>query len=261
MAKKAKSATLAKKKSPVASKTAGVSKKAKAPAKASTGASGPKAKTSGKAPAKTPAKVPAKAAGGKSTKPAGKTVGPGATVKKEKVLPPRIAAAPEKTPKPVKGAVPKAVVKVEAVEPAQPAAVAPAKKAKPTKATPPTPTPTTMTSVAKAIEPEEEYKPEPEVAGSEVAGVEAPEEKSEKKKKKDDFKIDRSGNLETQWKLIFDKSKALKPVPYKMSDNYEARTAIMHKVLGWGYVLTSQNNRLEVLFKDGIKFLIANYKG
>jgi hypothetical protein len=95
-----------------------------------------------------------------------------------------------------------------------------------------------------------------------VAGQDdASDEKTEKKKKKDDFKIDRSGDLAAQWKSIFEKSKALKPVPYKMSENYEARTALMHKVLGWGYVLTSQNNRLEVLFQDGIKFLIANYKG
>lgn len=85
-------------------------------------------------------------------------------------------------------------------------------------------------------------------------------EKPEKKKRKDDPKIDRAGDLAGQWKTLFEKSKAIKPTPYKMSENYEARTPLMHKVLGWGYVLSSQNNRLEVLFQDGIKMLIANYK-
>ncbi|MES2856019.1 MAG: hypothetical protein V4692_09150 [Bdellovibrionota bacterium] len=114
--------------------------------------------------------------------------------------------------------------------------------------------------------------PEPEVDGEElVEEAEQPRhvvslreamEKpiTEKKKKKDELKIDRTGDLETQWKTLFEKSKSVKPLPYKMSESYDARTPLQHKVLGWGYVLTSQNNRLEVLFKDGIKFLISNYK-
>ena len=95
----------------------------------------------------------------------------------------------------------------------------------------------------------------------EEAPVEAAAEKApEKKKKKDDLKIDRNGDLESQWQSLHDKNKGLKAVPYKMSDNFEAKTPLMHKVLGWGYVISSVNNRLEVLFKDGIKILIANYK-
>ncbi len=98
-------------------------------------------------------------------------------------------------------------------------------------------------------------------AGELETQVESTVEKApEKKKRKDDLKLDRNGDLAVQWQALFEKSKALKPMPYKMSDNYEARTPLMHKVLGWGYIITSQNNRLEVLFKDGIKILIANYK-
>ena len=41
---------------------------------------------------------------------------------------------------------------------------------------------------------------------------------------------------------------------------FEEKTAILHKVLGWGYILSNRNDRLEVLFKDGIKYLISNYK-
>jgi hypothetical protein len=106
---------------------------------------------------------------------------------------------------------------------------------------------------------EEEAAAEAEEAAEPAA--EPAEKAAEKKtKRKDELKIDRNGNLEQQWRLLFERSKALKPVPYKMSENYEAKTALMHKVLGWGYVLSSQNNRLEVLFKEGIKMLIANYK-
>jgi len=90
--------------------------------------------------------------------------------------------------------------------------------------------------------------------------VEAEKVAQEKKKKKDDLKIDRSGDLEAQWASLKEKSKAIKPVPYKMTERYEARGPIQHKVLGWGYILTNQNDRLEVLFQDGIKFLISNYK-
>lgn len=90
--------------------------------------------------------------------------------------------------------------------------------------------------------------------------VEAEKVAQEKKKKKDDLKIDRSGDLEAQWASLKEKSKAIKPVPYKMTERYEARGPIQHKVLGWGYILTNQNDRLEILFQDGIKFLISNYK-
>lgn len=82
----------------------------------------------------------------------------------------------------------------------------------------------------------------------------------EKKKKKDDLKIDRNGDLEAQWQTLKDKNKAIKPLAYKMSESFEARTPILHKVLGWGFIISNQNDRLEVLFQQGIKFLISNYK-
>jgi len=107
---------------------------------------------------------------------------------------------------------------------------------------------------------EPEAKVDPEADAGDEADAEEVDAKSDKKKKKDDLKIDRNGDLPSQWRLVHDRSKHLKPATYKMSENYEARTALLHKVLGWGFVLTSLNNRLEVLFRDGIKILIANYK-
>ncbi len=90
--------------------------------------------------------------------------------------------------------------------------------------------------------------------------AEAEKVAQEKKKKKDDLKIDRNGDIEAQWAALKEKTKVIKPVPYKMTERYEARGPLQHKVLGWGYILSNQNDRLEVLFQEGIKFLISNYK-
>lgn len=90
--------------------------------------------------------------------------------------------------------------------------------------------------------------------------AEAEKVAQEKKKKKDELKIDRNGDLEAQWSQLKEKTKAIKPIPYKMTERYEARVPIQHKLMGWGYILTNQNDRLEVLFQEGIKFLISNYK-
>jgi hypothetical protein len=45
-----------------------------------------------------------------------------------------------------------------------------------------------------------------------------------------------------------------------MSAQFEANRPIQHKVLGWGFVLNNDNDRLEVLFEQGVKMLISNYK-
>lgn len=113
---------------------------------------------------------------------------------------------------------------------------------------------------AAAVAPERVETATVEEAETDKAATDKADKKG-KKSSKDEIKVDRNGNLEAQWSLLHDRSKGIKPAPYQMSDNYEARTPLFHKVLGWGYVLSSQNNRLEVLFKDGIKVLIANYKG
>ena len=46
---------------------------------------------------------------------------------------------------------------------------------------------------------------------------------------------------------------------YAMSQAFEAQSPIQHKLLGWGYVLANNNDRLEVLFETGTKILISNY--
>lgn len=63
-----------------------------------------------------------------------------------------------------------------------------------------------------------------------------------------------------KWSELQSKHGSEKTVPYQMTGTYEANTPIQHKVLGWGYVLSVQNDRLEVLFETGTKMLISNYK-
>ncbi len=63
-----------------------------------------------------------------------------------------------------------------------------------------------------------------------------------------------------KWTTLFKKAEQIDAKPYNMKAVFEEKTAITHKVLGWGYILANRNDRLEVLFKDGIKYLISNYK-
>lgn len=49
-----------------------------------------------------------------------------------------------------------------------------------------------------------------------------------------------------------------KATNYSMNEQFEANKPIQHKVLGWGYILSNQNDRLEVLFEQGVKILISN---
>lgn len=66
--------------------------------------------------------------------------------------------------------------------------------------------------------------------------------------------------LASKWNSLFKKAEQIESKPYNMKGVFEEKTAIVHKILGWGYILANRNDRLEVLFKDGIKYLISNYK-
>lgn len=67
--------------------------------------------------------------------------------------------------------------------------------------------------------------------------------------------------LAKKWNTLFKKSAKIETQPYHMRKVFEEKTGIEHKVLGWGYILSNKNDRLEVLFKDGVRFLISNYQG
>jgi hypothetical protein len=69
-----------------------------------------------------------------------------------------------------------------------------------------------------------------------------------------------NGEAEKKWQELHEKLGAEEALPYSISSQYESKMPLLHKVLGWGYILNIQNDRLEVLFKDGIKMLISNYQ-
>lgn len=67
--------------------------------------------------------------------------------------------------------------------------------------------------------------------------------------------------LKEKWNELNTLSEGQPAKKYKLSEDFEPNMAIDHPKMGWGYVLSSQNNRIEVLFEEGIKVLISNYKG
>lgn len=69
-----------------------------------------------------------------------------------------------------------------------------------------------------------------------------------------------SDALSQKWTSLYRKTQDVEAQPYNMKNSYEPKTPILHKLLGWGYILNNKNDRLEVLFEDGVRFLISNYK-
>lgn len=63
-----------------------------------------------------------------------------------------------------------------------------------------------------------------------------------------------------KWSDLRDKHGSEKALTYSMSASFESSGPLIHKILGWGYILSNQNDRLEVLFESGPKMLISNYK-
>ena len=123
-------------------------------------------------------------------------------------------------------------------------------------------------SVKKAT-PKEEKKSAKVVAAPKESAVNAKSVENAKKalvaaKKekvaKDAPAIVATGPMAQKWTALFKKSESIESKPYNMKASYVEKTAIVHKVLGWGYILANRNDRLVVLFKDGIKYLISNYK-
>ncbi len=64
-----------------------------------------------------------------------------------------------------------------------------------------------------------------------------------------------------QWQEFKDKYDGEKVAQYSMKAAFQAQQAIQHKILGWGFILSNVNDRLEVLFESGKKILISNYQG
>lgn len=180
---------------------------------------------------------------------------------------PAKAAKPAKKPvKPIKLAksaakVMKAIVKVLKPAPAKVVKEKPVKQIKPAK-------PAMMTKKGKkSVDEEEVEKPEikkPQTIVSMMESEPAADEaaKVEKISKVKPVKVDR-GNLndeKAKWTELYKKYGKDKAVTYKMTERFPTLAPLQHKVLGWGFILTNENDRLEVLFENGIRMLISNYK-
>ncbi|MBY0555508.1 hypothetical protein K2P97_13335 [bacterium] len=128
--------------------------------------------------------------------------------------------------------------------------------------------PALMTKKGKKIEPEVAEQPEVKKNKTVVSMLEgdptgaAEPQKVEKVSKVKPVKVDR-GNLadeKAKWAELNKKYGKDKALTYKMTETYSSLVPLQHKVLGWGFVLTNENDRLEVLFETGIRMLISNYK-
>lgn len=192
------------------------------------------------------------------------------------------ATAPKKAAKPVaKVAAKKPVAPAKKAPPAKPVAVkatkaAPAKAAAPAKpvkaAVKPTPEPKAakpalMTKkgsekTEKASNPKDQGDLLIEKAKEEMANINAAKVAAEKNAKIKPIKIERgnAADEKAKWQELFKRHGKDKAAAYKMTDSFDALKPLQHKVLGWGFVLSNENNRLEVLFENGIKMLISNYK-
>lgn len=150
-----------------------------------------------------------------------------------------------------------AAVKASKKEPVKVAAPEKVKSApvKPVKETA-KPKPSAMSK--KVVEPEIEEEVVEETAAIEESGS----GKAEKNSKVKPIRIEKgnSADEKAKWAELSKKYGKEKAAAYKMSDTFSALTPIQHKVLGWGFILSSDNDRLEVLFETGIRMLISNYK-
>lgn len=112
------------------------------------------------------------------------------------------------------------------------------------------------------IEIPEVKKPQTIVSMMESGQASTKLDKVEKTSKVKPVKVDR-GNLadeKAKWAELSKKFGKEKALNYKMTEVFPTLTPLQHKVLGWGYILSNENDRLEVLFENGIRMLISNYK-
>lgn len=139
-----------------------------------------------------------------------------------------------------------------------PKANAKAKGAKPPVKTPLKPEKSSKSTKVPAAKSILEVPPEAKVATPKIMTAMG----KEKSKKKTPAAVQSSEmeKVDAEWSELMNQNKSAKPVPYSMSEDFQPKTVISHKVLGVGFVLKSQNNRIEVAFKEGKKTLITNYK-
>lgn len=116
--------------------------------------------------------------------------------------------------------------------------------------------------VAKVTAPKDQGDLLIEKAKEEMANINSAKVAAEKNAKIKPIKIERgnAADEKAKWQELNKRYGKDKAVAYKMTESFDALKPLQHKVLGWGFILSNENNRLEVLFENGIKMLISNYK-
>lgn len=196
----------------------------------------------------------------KATKPVAKSAAKAAAKKPEAKKAAPVAKAAVKPA--AKVAAKPAPAKAKAAIVAKPAAkTTPAPKAETVK-------PALMTKKGKAEAEEVVVAPKDqgdlliEKAKEEMANINSAKNAAEKNAKVKPIKIERgnAADEKAKWQELFKRHGKDKANSYKMTDSFDAMKPLQHKILGWGFILSNENNRLEVLFENGIKMLISNYK-
>jgi hypothetical protein len=89
--------------------------------------------------------------------------------------------------------------------------------------------------------------------------AEAAPKKTAKEKKAEAARAAAAAAADAHWLELKEKYGKEKAQKYSMTGQYQANQGIEHPKLGWGFILTNNNDRLEVVFQDGVKILISNY--
>ena len=132
-------------------------------------------------------------------------------------------------------------------KPVAKAAAKPAAKPAPAKKAPPAP--------AKKA-------PTPAPEASKKAASKGSVDKAQPAENAEKIKIDKSMTEDQiKWAEAYNKYREMQAAAYDMKATFKAASPIQHKVLGWGWIVSNENDRLEVLFKDGKRMLISNYRG
>lgn len=101
-----------------------------------------------------------------------------------------------------------------------------------------------------------------EAASAKEAAAEAKPKKEKAAKAPKAAKVkkeDKNSALDGRWADLKEKHAKDKAAKYSMTGQFQANQAIEHPKLGWGFVLSNNNDRLEVIFQDGVKILISNF--
>lgn len=146
---------------------------------------------------------------------------------------------------------------------AAPAKPAPSKVSKPAasaKAAPKVASKPAKVAAKPVVEKAASRKPAPVEAPKALS--KAPEKVVQAAESSEKIKIDKNMTEEqVKWVEMYNKYKDSQAAVYDMKATFKAASAIQHKVLGWGWIVSNENDRLEVLFRDGKRMLISNYRG